>query len=257
MRRIITVITVFMGILPAFLGAGPAPKSTEEVIALARSYVGEEENLETVVSLRIKGRYYNFMERREGAFTIYLQKPNMQRTEFDDGQVIRTTATDGLEAWQRIMQRDEKGDIIVLGTEPLDSDALRRIKQNAWDSLHFYKLDPSLTVANKGVSLKDGFECYWLQYKFDDKNAVDRYFDAETGSIVASTSAGGITIRELGSHRFDGIRFPKQVDAYKDGRLVHRLAYEEVFVNEKFPLQIFEYPVIPSPSQVKTAPASD
>lgn len=254
MLRVLTVIVAFMGVLPVFAVARPAEKSTEEVVALARSYLGQEAALQGVQTLRIKGKYYNFLERREGSFIIYLKKPNMQRTEFDDGKVIRTTATDGLEAWQRVAQRDTDGGILIMGTEPLDSDALRRIKQNAWDALHFYALDPMVTVTNKGVAVKDGFQCYWLEYKFDEKNVVDRYFDVDDGSPVASVNPGGITLRELGSHRFDGIRFPKQVDAYQDGRLLHRLAYEEVYVNEEFPNQIFEYPVIPSPEQIRTAP---
>lgn len=257
MLRILTVVAVMLGALPMVAVAQPAEKSTEEVIALARSYLGQETTLQGVQTLRIRGKYFNFIERREGAFIIYLKKPNMQRTEFDDGRVIRTTATDGLEAWQRIAQREENGGIVILGTEPLDGDALRRIKQNAWDSLYFYAKDPALTITNKGLTLKDGFQCYWLEYKFDEKNVVNRYFDVENGAIVASTSVGGITIRELGNHRFDGIRFPKQVDAYKDGRLVHRLAYQEVFVNEEFPDQIFEYPVIPSPDQIRTAPVAE
>lgn len=225
---------------------GASEPSLQALLAQARAWIGSEEALRAVRTIHYQGTFENLLESRTGRFHIYLKKPAMQRTEFDDGTTTVTTAIDGFEGWSRVSVNGQTDNYRL---KMLETEQLRRMRYNTHDNLNFFAGMEAIfgKIESRGRAYKDGFETWRIDFIFDDRNVFQRYFDCETGALVATTNLAGMTIRETGSQIVAGVRFPRVVDAYFNGEIVNRIVYQRIAVNEDLPDFLFEFPTIRPP----------
>ncbi len=246
------ILLIIGGIICGYLEAVENLQEVSAVLQLARSKLGTEESLRRVQTLRYSGVFENYVEKTQGTFIIYLKSKYKQRTEFQADGILRTTATDGFEGWTRVTKlpqvdagtKPEAAQKLEEKVVPLSASELKRLQYNAYDNLNFFSdlADIRGKVVLLGRVVQDGFLCYQVKFQFDDEIAVDRFFDTEDGSLVATKTLNNVFIRETGEQMISGIRFPRRVDAYRDGFLLNRMTYTEIAVNEDIPDFIFSFP---------------
>jgi hypothetical protein len=238
-----------------------AAQTAEQVIAKARSYLGEESALTAVKTIAFTGHLEGvervataddpekFEERRVNfPIEIVFQKPYQQRIVLTRPNVVETTALDGYEAWQqRANPQDARQRQMVL----LDASQIKRLRANTWENLNFFTgLDAKggKTSVLGEVTL-DGMTCTKLSFDHGSGIVFLRYFDNATGRLVKTETENGGEIREEGEMVVAGVRFPKKViNKSPDGQAT-TIVFDRAVVNESVDGSLFEIPAFQLPSR--------
>lgn len=253
---VISLTLLGVGVAPAEAAEGARPFPTAaEVVETARLFLGGEDAIEAIQTLRYSGQFINFLEGKQGTFTIYLKKPLSQRTEFDDGVTVTTTVFDGMEGWTRVSRKDRSQPPVLKILDPAER---RQMRRNTHDNLFFFSQLERIRASAEmvGPALHAGFEVWEVLFRFDDGSAFRRFFERDTGELLGTISPSGVTIREVGSMRVAGVRFPRQVDAYFEGEVINRILYREIGVNEDLPDTLFDFPTLQIPLPGSPLPRS-
>ena len=224
----------------------------EEVITNAREYLGDEEKLENIRTIEYQGVFESPLGGGSGYISIYLRKPLMQRMEVVNGSITETTAINDFDGWKRRVDNNAPDDWAFV---ILNLAELKRMRANTWENLNFFTGIEHLKgrVINKGPTRKGSRNAYLLIFEYDEGIYYERYFDAETGELISTINQNGVEIKEVGEIMVDGIRFPKKLITLVDSEIANIVTFVEIFINEELDESLFDvpslYPSIPLPSR--------
>jgi hypothetical protein len=220
------------------------------VIAKARAFLGAEEALNGLKSLRFQGTLVtkdpaNPAKETKVRMEIIFQHPFQQRMVVTSETTIETTALDGYDGWGRV--QDAKDPSRARQTI-VSKDRLRRLRANTWENLAFYRAIEKAggRVEEQGTAVIDGITCQKLAFTYGPNIIFYRFMDPATGRLVHTETESGDTIREQGEMVVNGIRFPRTlITTSKDaaGRVQTAvITFEQIEVNQPYPASLFAVP---------------
>jgi|SRR5688572_4105046 len=223
-------------------------------VAKARSYLGTNEALDTVRSLRFQGSFEGTEQVPDPAdpkklveqpvrvaIDIIFQQPMQQRQVIRSERVERATALDGYDAWEQVVDLSGKNKPRIT---LLDAMSIKRLRATTIENLSFYsdRLSSMRQVRFLGEETVDGVACGKLSFTHASGIEFIRYFDRSSGRIVKTVVEGGGEIREEGEMIVNGVRFPqKVVNRAPNGRST-TITFDKVTVNEAFTPDNFAVP---------------
>jgi len=246
--------TLLRILVPSILLVLPIKADTEDVIKLARSYLGSESALEAVKSVVYKGTLVSSGPNAEGeevsttaAIEIIFAKPFYQRIRITSPDRTETTGLDDYEAWQRIENPEnaEQWRMTLLETVQI-----RRLRANTWENLNFFAGISKIggNVKDEGIVTVDGKRLHKLAFSHGFGIIFYRFYDPVTGQLVKSETDTGATIVESGENRISGVRFPRQVvtsSARADGSIQKvEVNFDSIEVNSAPARSLFRVPSI-------------
>ena len=220
--------------------AGPLAASETQIktiIESARATVGTEAALDGLVTLKMSGYIEPADSKLPGARILMIaRKPCSQRLEVSVGTLVETTLLEG-----------QSGCIIHSNTESTVKDSqfrrmtdeeIRRMAFNTRQLFNFYREDfrNSESVRHEGIEQRRGIQCHKLVYSYPDGISITRYFSVDSKKLVSTITDKGVESVEIGNRIVDGIRFPRRIDYYEEGKLLHTLVLKTIEVNK--PLQV-------------------
>ncbi len=233
-------------ILAAWAAPAAGEMSAGEIIAKARRVIGPEEKLRNVRALHYQGSMEHPEAQKGTEVEIYVKKNFRQRLEIRSPAQTLIRGLNDFEGWVREYEtgNPEEGALQIMNL-----NGLKETRANAWENIHFYEPMPPRMgrVICKGATVKDGKKVHHLLYEYDDGTTYDRFFDVDTGKLVVGVMSGEVEIKEEGEIIVDGIRFPKKVKTYRDGKLQDSIVFSKITVNEDLPDKLFEVPSPPAP----------
>lgn len=232
------------------VGASLLRAAEPAIIAKARAYLGSEEALSSLKSLRFQGTLVtkdpeNPAKETKVGMEIIFQKPFQQRMVVTSENTIETTALDGYDGWGRL--QDAKDPSRIRQTI-VTRDRLRRLRANTWENLAFYRdiEQAGGWVQEQGTAVIDGITCQKLAFIYASNIIFYRFIDPATGRLVHTETESGDTIREQGEMVVNGIRFPRAlVTTSKDaaGRVqTATITFDKIEVNQPYPASVFTVP---------------
>jgi hypothetical protein len=232
--------------------ASAAVAAPDAIIAKARAYLGSEEALNAVRSLRYAGTVETVEKQADGsekpasyAIEIIFQKDYQQRITLTKDDLIETTALDDYEAWHRIQ---DKRDATRWRTVLFQKNRIKQLRASTLENLTFFRGIEKVggQVVDHGVVPIDGKNAHKVGFVHEPGIVYVRYFDPETGKLLFTETDQGVRIREEGEFTVNGIRFPKRIinmTTLPDGtERVVTIAITEVAVNQNFPADMFRVP---------------
>lgn len=228
----------------------PLQAAEPPILAKARAYLGTEEALNAVKSVHYTGTVNSPdptdpAKQTRATIDIIAQKPNQQRVVATSEKAIETTAVDGYEGWQRVVDKaNPKNQRMVV----LKPDAVKRLRAQAWENLSFFRgLErQGGRVEDQGPATIDGVACQKIAFIHAPNIIFYRYFDVATGRLVETVTEDGGTTREEGERVVNGVRFPKSmkmtVKSAKGDMQNVMIALDTITVNEPFPASVFRLP---------------
>ena len=242
-RRLAAVLLMFFA--PVAVAYAEHP-----IVAKARAYLGTEDALNAVRSVRYSGSMLTpnpvdpANPKRIGIEIIF-QTPYCQRTVRTTDTVIETTALDVYEGWHRAQSVK---DPTQQRLQVLPTDQVKRQRAIVWENLGFYRgLErEGGQVLDQGTAVIGGVTCRKLAFVHAEDIIFYRYFDEASGRLVRSETETGDSILEQGEILAGGLRFPKViVNTLKgpDGKAQPiTITFDKITVNETFPEGIFAVP---------------
>ena len=185
-------------------------------------------------------------------------KPSSQRQTMRMGNLVEITVLDGYEAWDHVQDTANPAKVRM---KWLSAAEIRSLRANTWENLFFYRgMGDGGSVEDKGPATVDGIVCERVDFIHGPGIEFQRYFDRDTGRLVASIRDGE-TIREKGEIRVDGIRFPKSIVSTRktaSGKdLVTTVLFDRITLNEPIDSNEFAVPAAPAVAKPPaTAPAT-
>ncbi|MBS0664329.1 MAG: hypothetical protein JSR48_13775 [Verrucomicrobia bacterium] len=239
-----------LALLGALLTGAAVARAELPIIAKARAFVGTEAALEAVKSIHYVGSFVtpDPTDAKKMTFVtidIVVQAPYQQRIAASSDRSVETTALDGYDAWRRVQDpKDPKAwRLSIVG-----KDQIRRLRANTWENLAFYRgLErEGGKVVDLGRVTVDGVECQKVAFVHGANITFVRYFDVATGRLVMTEVDNGVSVREQGEIRVNGVRFPKSVVTTTQGpngqSQTVTIAFDQITVNETFPASLFAIP---------------
>ncbi len=222
----------------------------EAMIAKARAYLGPEEALEAVRTVRFVGNLTTG-DNRKATFEIIFQKPYRHRIVTSTAEQREITALDGYEAWQRY---EDLKDPDRWRMSLMVKEQVKRLRANTWENLAFYR-----GLERKGGRVEDlgptevnGRKAQKISFIHDTGSVFTRTFDLETGKLLMTENETGGTIREEGEILAGGIRFPQRIltqTTLEGGKLRSvTLEFTSITINESFADELFAVPQMVTPS---------
>lgn len=241
-------------LLLVLLAGNVATAQDLAIIQQARAYLGSEQALETIQSVRYRGQLTSTDtigtgETRtvEAQVDIMFQKPAQQRIVAHAGGKLEVTALDDYEAWQWVRDPADPASprLRLLGPEQV-----KRLRANTWENLYFFQaaLRAGGDIIDHGLVDLDGKQAHKVSFVHDEQIVFVRYFDPASGRLLQTETGRGDRIREDGEIMAGGIRFPARVitdSPLPDGG--HRtvtVAFDSVEVNDPLPTQTFRVPMM-------------
>jgi len=246
-------------ILSLIFAQSPAPSATvdeksQQIIDRAVQALGGEKylNIQTVTGKGFYTTYRDNISQIPARFLDYIEYPNRERTEFV-GSGIRTIQTnDGDTGWffdgavkkisdQTPAQVDNFKQQMKTGVEYL----LRGWwKKEGGKITYVGRREAGLARRNEAIRITypDGF---WIEYEFAAKDGLPSKIiykrtrkDPDSGDQIESTEEDHL----LTFITVDGVTTPWIIDRYVDGKQYHRINYESVQYNQRFPENLFAKP---------------
>ena len=223
-----------------------------EIIAKARAFLGNDEALNAVNSVRYEGWLIapdpaNPGKETKSAMEIIFQRPDRQRISVRSEKMVEVTGLDGYEAWQRV---HDPADPTKWRQTLLGPDQIKRLRANTWENLSYFRGVESRggRIEDQGTADVEGVACRKLAFFHGAGIIFFRYFDVATGRLVLTETEGGGKIREQGSTVVNGIRFPSGIVTItknakgEDTRVT--ITFEKITVNQPLPAGEFAVPAI-------------
>ncbi len=239
---IITTISVFFG--SSLYAADSDEEIIEATIKLARSYLGDENKLESITSIRYEGSLL-YSSGDLGTIEMVYQKPMRQRMVAVIGDRREISVLDGTEGWttfERVI------DSVPLSMEIFDPLRILIMQASVREAFGFFE-KPNVRggeITYDGKETFKGRECILLTYHHGDGIAYRRFIDAETGQVLRTLDSKGVEYVEEGEILVDGLRFPKKmVSTFSTaiGSQTMEFAYTSVKLNRDLPESDFVMPL--------------
>jgi len=233
------VLTLFSLLLAAASVAQPA----DEFLRKARARLGSESALKNVESIRYVGEVYSPTGEKMSELTLVFEKPDRQLLrENRDGQVNQT-AVNGFEGYLLSYTPDNPAGRLLRVLPPVQT---KRLTANAIENLYFFrgpKLMRGAEIKDHGMVDYDGATVRKIDFVYPLGLVYERFFDPQTGQLLATRSSDNLTMVEREALQSGGIKFPKVVDTYDaDGKLLRTVEFKEVVVNGPIEPGLFDFP---------------
>ncbi len=229
------------------------------IIARAREYLGGEEVLSRVRSLRFIGTVNSFSGSAPPvSLVLTYQLPFQQRLVSTSPAGVEVTGLDGEVGWRRV---HEPRDLRKWRDETLDAGQVARLRAATFESLAFFRGIESVggRLEHTGSARVSGVACERVVFHHGENLRFVRYFETKSGRLVKTETEDGTSVVEEGEQRVAGIRFPQRL--VTSGRGADKRAsrfiveFTQVQVNENFPVAQFARPA-PAPAASAPAPAT-
>ncbi len=228
LRRLIMGMVALSGL------ASPAggELATEEIIALARSYLASDDRLEQVTTIKFRGVLELLSDGSARDVTILLKKPLMQRREVYGEHVTERTAINDFDGWIQLVNNANPSDWSM---NYLQTPEMKRLRANTVENLYFYEGIDRLRgeIVNEGKVRKDGRDAYFLVFRYDEDIFFERYFDSETGELISTIVDDGSEMKEIGEFIVNGIKFPEKIVSLRNGDIINSFVFLDIQVNEE------------------------
>lgn len=213
------------------------------VIERGRAALGVEETLTELDALYFEGVLELFAENIRGDVRVYLQKPAYQRIEVETDDFLKITIVGDDIGWQILT--DKKAESPKPSRRLLTPAEYWENRYTAVENLYFYngykRERGQLELLER--TYIEGKEVDVLQITFDLKNVHQRLISVETGELIASEAPDGTMVFERERESVDGIRLPKTVEYYVDGKRISRVRFDKIEVNPWLDSALFRVPV--------------
>jgi hypothetical protein len=223
--------------------AGNLDPKAEAILKKARKFIAEESALNKVHSLRFTGTITD-SSGESGKIIIILQQPYklLQSVEMSNG-VVDEFGLNDYEGWRKQYKMDDPD---RYGLAPVDVRRLKRLRANTFEGLNFFSTETSFSrkIEYVGKQDLDGKPVEVVKVLYGTA-AFIRYFDVETGELVLSESESGEKIQEKGEMFVEGIRFPKQLITFHEGKQINQLEFNRIEVNPVLDSSLFNLPPLP------------
>lgn len=222
-----------------FCSLSLSARTVEEIIQQARDFVGSEEALEAVEAIRFSGVLDPADEAAEElGLNLLIEKPGKQRLVVEAPEMRTTSVVNRLQGFV-IRENLETG--METGS-PLGTEQIRNLQANSIENLYFFRFPTRFQVRVKYLGEEEiaGREVDAVRYVHRGGIVYVRYFDSETGALVATRADNGLLNVEKGRRIVDGLKFAEKVESYADGELVHTIRFEDIAVNPEIPEDAFE-----------------
>lgn len=212
----------------------------EAILERARAAIGPEDRIEAVETLQYRGVLEPAGGGAPRPLVLTLRKPAQQRLDLrgEDERVL--AVVNRLEGFT--VEEDLRAGTARLGLmTPLQQS---RFRMNAVENLYFFRPPPRFPVDRTYLGLVDlqGRTLEAIRFDHGNRVAITRYFDPESGQLVATRLDDGTLNVETATRAADGLRLTTEVEAYEDGELRHILRFEEIRVNPELPPDFFAMP---------------
>lgn len=215
----------------------------EETLKKARAQVGTEAALKAVETLQYEGTIYDKDNQLVGQLKLSFARPNNQRLEIVKDGFLEVTAVSRYSGYFQRFDGDGKSVFL----KAMNVSQVKRLQANSYENLNFFS-GPRQTRSGKITleekSIRDERNAHLLKFAYPDGFFYARYFDADTGELMATTSSDDDFVRiEEGDIVVKGVTFPKEVKTLdKDANLLNRVVFEKILVNEGVDESLFELP---------------
>lgn len=217
-----------------------ATPSAEEMVAKAREYLGGDAVLDRVTSVYYEGDFETG-EGDTGTIKITFQRPLQQRIEVLRGDLGEVTALNDFDGWRMLYDLNDKS---RWSMTLLDPPNIRELQANTWENLNFFKGIEARRGRVEAEGLVEVDEKQTMKLVFHHPRGIvfTRFFCVETGRLMMTQTNEGSEIREQGEVRVGGIVFPETLTMKRDGKVINRVRFREIRVNEKFEDSLFDIP---------------
>lgn len=243
MLRIQTILFSMGLLVVGSLAAQQAP-STSDIINRARATLGTEKVLNSVVTLRMVGSLEPADSRVPAATVLIVaRKPCSQRLEIRVDDMVETTILNGRKAC--IIRSNLKEDASQM--RELTGPELERVYHSTRQFFNFYRPDfkNGERVSHEGMVTHREERCHKIKYAYPDGLETIRFFSVEDDTLVATITDNGVESVNRGEQLVEGIKYPKSIDYFEDGRMLHSIELSEVQVNQPLTSGIFKIPKAP------------
>lgn len=234
-------ILLTLSILPIMASlAGAVVPDTEEVITKAREYLGGDQAIERIESIKYTGTYES-TDGASGELSIIFKKPMLQRIEVSRGEFSEVSVLNELDGWRKVFDPENQGRWSIHFLEPA---RIRELQANTWENLNFFRNIEKRRgrIENEGVVELEGEQVVKLVFWHPREISFTRYFDPETGRLIMTETHDGAEIREYGEVIVDGVLFPERIVMKRPDNLVNEIRFTEITVNDKVDDSLFAVP---------------
>lgn len=215
--------------------------NVEAFLQKARAQLGPEKALNSVDSLHYKGVVYSPEGKKLADLELYFDKPNRQLLRENRDGVVNQMAVNGYEGYQ--MSVNQAGDEQVRVLRPFQ---VKRLMSNAAENLYFFEGPDEVRggeIVDEGQVEYNGKPARKVKFLYPYELSYTRYFDPQTGKLLATIDSQGSTMVEKEVLEAKGIKFPKTVVTYNEiGEEIHTVVFTEVNVNEELEPGLFDFP---------------
>lgn len=218
--------------------------STTDVIDRARATRGSEKALDAVVTLEMVCSLEPANPKVPAATVLIIaRKPNSQRLEIRDDDIVETTILNGRKACIIRSNLNQEASRMRALTDP----ERKRVNYSTRQLFNFYRPDfkNGEKVEYQGIQTHRDKRAHKISYKYPDSVHTVRYFSVEDDTLVATVSDDGVESVNRGAQVVKGIKFPESIDYYEKGRKLHSIRLNKVSVNEPLAAGIFQVPTAP------------
>lgn len=217
----------------------------QTIIKEARATVGAEAALDNPVTLKISGKIEPADSTLPDARVLMIaRKPCSQRLEVHLDDAVETTLLKGCSGC--IIRSDVEGAGKRSQFRMMNSEEIQRMRYNTRQLFNFYREDSENdeSVRYEGIEQRRGVQCFKLVYSYPDGISTTRYFSVDDKKLVSTITDKGVESVEIGSQVVKGIQFPRRIEYYEKGKLLHTLVLERIEVNKPLRAGIFSIPAV-------------
>lgn len=235
--------SLIASLLLASVGAGLHAEPVDAFLKKARAHLGPESTLEGVETISYHGVVMSPTGEKLSDLVLYFDAPNRQLLQEKRENVINQTAVNGYEGY--VMSKDPtdpKKEIIQV-LRPIQT---KRLMFNAIENLNFFEGAEKIRggeIIDEGVVDYNGKPARKIRFNYPFELYYVRYFNPDSGELLATISSDGLTMVEQHKIQAGGITFPKTVDTYDEtGALLRTVEFTEIKVNEQLQPGLFDFP---------------
>lgn len=212
----------------------------DEVITLARKHLGSEELLNNVKSLTYIGMINQTRDQSAKEMILQLKHPYKQRLIAKDQEATETLVSDGYEGFFKREYADPSMDTVV---SYLTIERIKKMRITTLENLNFYRTTGEFGAVQTyaGLAVKRGRRCYRLVTQYPNGNEFTRFIDVKDGQLISTKDTEDTEIIEIGEKIVDGIRFPRSLEAYAEGKLVSSITFTDIIVNPELEDSLFTW----------------
>ncbi len=220
-------------------------KIIEETIALGREYMGGDENLNKVESIRFEGVLVH-AGGQSGTVESIVKKPGYYQFISSIAGVRETSTLNPTSAWRKLEEFRNPGSYSM---SFYDVEELRNLEATIADTLGFLKAPSTRNgrIDFVGKGKVRGRSAIILNYVYSDRIWFRRYFDPETGRVMFMQSSKGMVFTYEGDIEVEGVRFPQKVlvtYVSQYGESTMEISYSKAEVNLEVDLERFRVPQV-------------